>query len=92
VFSRVLFLLWSLGHAAPPGRIRFYGGQGQNILSAGQDSSLRVFRQQHYTHPLSDWKSTVLWNRNRDRRNPTKIFVLAEPERITVQVQDPDPT
>jgi len=31
------------GHAAPPGRIRFYGALGQNILSAGQDSSMRIF-------------------------------------------------
>jgi len=31
------------GHSAPPSRIRFYGSQGQNILSAGQDSSMRVF-------------------------------------------------
>lgn len=31
------------GHAAPPTFIRFYGSSGQNILSAGEDSSLRVF-------------------------------------------------
>lgn len=31
------------GHAAPPCKIRFYGALGQNILSAGQDSSMRIF-------------------------------------------------
>jgi len=31
------------GHSAPPSKIRFYGSQGRNILSAGQDSSMRVF-------------------------------------------------
>jgi len=31
------------GHGAPPSRVRYYGAKGENILSAGQDSSLRVF-------------------------------------------------
>lgn len=31
------------GHAAPPSFIRFHGSNGQCILSAGSDSSLRVF-------------------------------------------------
>ncbi|XP_054268854.1 WD repeat-containing protein 36 [Macrosteles quadrilineatus] len=31
------------GHAAPPSYIRFHGNNGQSILSAGGDSSLRVF-------------------------------------------------
>uniref|UniRef100_A0A1B6HHV9 Uncharacterized protein n=1 Tax=Homalodisca liturata TaxID=320908 RepID=A0A1B6HHV9_9HEMI len=31
------------GHAAPPSYIRFHGANSQNILSAGGDSSLRVF-------------------------------------------------
>lgn len=31
------------GHAAPPTFIRFYGINGQCILSAGSDSSLRIF-------------------------------------------------
>lgn len=31
------------GHSAPPSRIRFYGRDGQNIISSGQDSSLRSF-------------------------------------------------
>lgn len=31
------------GHFKPPVSIRFHGGNGDNILSAGSDSSLRVF-------------------------------------------------
>jgi len=31
------------GHAAPPGRVRYYGNRGESLLSAGLDSSLRVF-------------------------------------------------
>lgn len=31
------------GHNAPPSRIKFHGSNGDNILSAGSDSSLRIF-------------------------------------------------
>jgi len=31
------------GHSAPPTKIRYYGSAGESVLSAGQDSSLRVF-------------------------------------------------
>jgi U3 small nucleolar RNA-associated protein 21 len=31
------------GHAAPPTRVRFYGGSGHDLLSAGDDRSLRYF-------------------------------------------------
>ncbi|XP_058812783.1 WD repeat-containing protein 36 [Topomyia yanbarensis] len=31
------------GHAAPPTCIRYHGASGRNILSAGEDSSLRIF-------------------------------------------------
>ncbi|KAJ8674862.1 hypothetical protein QAD02_010648 [Eretmocerus hayati] len=34
------------GHADPPAIIRFYGDDGHNILSAGGDSSLRIFNTQ----------------------------------------------
>ena len=36
-------LRWREGHSQPPGRIRYYGAAGDSILSAGLDSSLRVF-------------------------------------------------
>uniref|UniRef100_A0A6E8VJC9 WD repeat-containing protein 55 homolog n=1 Tax=Anopheles coluzzii TaxID=1518534 RepID=A0A6E8VJC9_ANOCL len=31
------------GHAAPPTCIRYHGASGRNIVSAGEDSSLRIF-------------------------------------------------
>lgn len=31
------------GHNAPPNKIRFHGNNGKNIISAGQDSTLRTF-------------------------------------------------
>ncbi|XP_038068036.1 WD repeat-containing protein 36-like [Patiria miniata] len=38
------------GHSLPPAKIRFYGDQGQNILSAGQDSTLKSFSTLHEKH------------------------------------------
>ncbi|CAH1267292.1 WDR36 [Branchiostoma lanceolatum] len=38
------------GHRAPPNRIRFHGNSGQNILSAGQDSTLQSFSTVHDRH------------------------------------------
>uniref|UniRef100_A0A2C9KX08 Uncharacterized protein n=1 Tax=Biomphalaria glabrata TaxID=6526 RepID=A0A2C9KX08_BIOGL len=35
------------GHSAPPSFIRFYGTDGQNILTAGQDSTVRSFSTVH---------------------------------------------
>lgn len=35
-----------LGHSAVPTFIRFHGSNGHNILSAGEDSSLRIFNTQ----------------------------------------------
>ncbi|PIK61910.1 putative WD repeat-containing protein 36 [Apostichopus japonicus] len=35
------------GHSAPPSRILFYGNDGRNIISAGQDSSLKSFSTFH---------------------------------------------
>ncbi|GFS13535.1 WD repeat-containing protein 36 [Elysia marginata] len=38
------------GHSAPPSCVRFYGNDGQNILSAGHDSTLRSFSTTHDKH------------------------------------------
>ncbi|XP_077993533.1 WD repeat-containing protein 36-like [Glandiceps talaboti] len=35
------------GHYAPPNRIRFHDSNGKNILSAGQDSTLKLFSTEH---------------------------------------------
>ena len=36
-------LIFKEGHQAPPTRVRFYGDDGANLLSAGSDSCLRSF-------------------------------------------------
>ncbi|XP_077863349.1 WD repeat-containing protein 36-like, partial [Saccoglossus kowalevskii] len=38
------------GHYAPPSKIRFYGPNGTDILSAGQDSTLKSFSTEHDKH------------------------------------------
>ncbi|ELT99075.1 hypothetical protein CAPTEDRAFT_181222, partial [Capitella teleta] len=35
------------GHSAPPNKVRFHGKDGLNVLSAGQDSTLRSFSTDH---------------------------------------------
>ncbi|XP_070537319.1 WD repeat-containing protein 36-like [Ptychodera flava] len=35
------------GHYAPPDKIKFYGSDGKDILSAGQDSTLKSFSTEH---------------------------------------------
>lgn len=35
--------MYILGHSAPPSFIRFHGANGDNILSAAGDSTLRIF-------------------------------------------------
>ncbi|XP_012945406.1 WD repeat-containing protein 36 isoform X2 [Aplysia californica] len=41
------------GHSAPPTFIRFYSNDGQNLLSAGQDSTIRSFSTVHDKHNKS---------------------------------------
>ncbi|XP_041359034.1 WD repeat-containing protein 36-like isoform X2 [Gigantopelta aegis] len=41
------------GHSEPPNMVRHYGADGQNILSAGQDSTLRSFSTIHEKHNKS---------------------------------------
>ena len=35
------------GHSAPPSKVKYYGSQGDVILSAGQDSTLHSFSTVH---------------------------------------------
>lgn len=41
------------GHSAPSNKIRHYGTDGQNILTAGQDSTMRSFSTVHEKHNKS---------------------------------------
>ncbi|XP_022111358.1 WD repeat-containing protein 36-like [Acanthaster planci] len=43
-------LRFRAGHSAPPAKIRFYGQRGKDILSAGQDSTLKSFSTMHEKH------------------------------------------
>lgn len=55
------------GHASPPSKIRFYGASGANILSAGQDSSLRAFST--ITDLLNKSFGHASWNRKRSKKH-----------------------
>ena len=64
------------GHAAPPTKIRFYGGLGNNILSSGEDSSLRSFST--VTDLLNKSFGVASWNRKLSKKhkklaNPAKM-------------------
>lgn len=37
------FIIFREGHSAPPLCINYHGSKGEHILSAGEDSSLRIF-------------------------------------------------
>ncbi|XP_059622050.1 WD repeat-containing protein 36 [Phlebotomus argentipes] len=55
------------GHAAPPLCIRFHGAKGGNILSAGEDSSLRVFNT--VTEKVNRSMGRASYNRKAAKRN-----------------------
>jgi len=64
------------GHAAPPSRIRFYGASGENILSAGLDSSLRVFST------VADLLNKNLGHASFNRKKSKKHRVVDDPVRM----------
>ena len=55
------------GHAAPPGRVRYYGGSGEALLSAGLDSSFRVFST--VTDILHRSLGHASWNRKVSKKH-----------------------
>ncbi|GAB0087952.1 WD repeat-containing protein 36 [Sergentomyia squamirostris] len=55
------------GHSAPPACIRFHGAKGGNILSAGEDSSLRVFNT--ITEKINRSLGRASYNRKAAKRN-----------------------
>jgi len=64
------------GHSQPPARIRYYGALGQNILSAGQDSSLRVFSS------VTDYLNRSLGHASYNRKVSKKHKVSEDPVRM----------
>uniref|UniRef100_A0A7G3B8J2 Putative wd repeat protein n=1 Tax=Lutzomyia longipalpis TaxID=7200 RepID=A0A7G3B8J2_LUTLO len=55
------------GHAAPPLCVRFHGATGGNILSAGEDSSLRVFNT--ITEKINRSLGRASYNRKAVKKN-----------------------
>jgi len=64
------------GHAAPPSRIRYYGALGESILSAGLDSSLRVFST------VTDLHNRSLGHASYNRKLSKKHRVTEDPVRM----------
>ena len=64
------------GHSQPPARIRYYGALGGNILSAGQDSSLRVFST------VTDYLNRNLGHASFNRKLSKKHKVSEDPVRM----------
>lgn len=61
------------GHAAPPLCIRYHGASGQSILSAGEDSSLRVFSTVSETLNKSMGKAS--YNRKASKKRSMYFFL-----------------
>jgi len=64
------------GHSQPPSKIRYYGSSGQNVLSAGQDSSLRVFST------VADLLNRSLGHASFNRKLSKKHRVSEDPVRM----------
>ncbi|XP_055587163.1 WD repeat-containing protein 36 [Uranotaenia lowii] len=58
------------GHGAPPTCIRYHGSSGQNILSSGEDSSLRIFSTISETLNKSLGKAS--YNRKASKKHRSK--------------------
>ncbi|XP_069127390.1 WD repeat-containing protein 36-like [Argopecten irradians] len=58
------------GHSAPPSRLCHYGNDGKNILSAGQDSTMRSFSTIHDKHYKSLGRAS--YNKTETRKTGLK--------------------
>ena len=77
------------GHAAPPTKIRFYGGSGANILSAGEDSTLRSFST--VTDLLNKSFGVASYNRKLSKKhkqlaNPVKMEPIIGTKKTSLNV------
>lgn len=81
------------GHAQPPTKIRFYGALGTNILSAAEDSSLRVFST--VTDLLNKSLGVASFNRKLSKKhkqieNPVKMEPIIDFTSETTREQEWD--
>ncbi|KAK2156514.1 hypothetical protein LSH36_211g01051 [Paralvinella palmiformis] len=59
------------GHSAPPSRVRYYGNQGDVILSAGQDSTLHSFSTLHESKNRSLGRAS--YNKKQSKKSGLKL-------------------
>lgn len=64
------------GHSAPPLCIRYHGAAGQSVLSAGEDSSLRVFNT--VTETLNKSLGRASYNRKASKKKSTMNAYLVD--------------
>ncbi|XP_052776879.1 WD repeat-containing protein 36-like [Mya arenaria] len=76
------------GHSAPVNKLRHYGNDGRNILSAGQDSTLRSFSTIHERHNKSLGRASYHKSQTKKKtlkydqhRMPYIVNFVAEPSR-----------
>lgn len=76
------------GHSAPPSSIQFYGNDGQNILSAGHDSTMRSFSTVHDSSNKSLGRASYLKKVSKraglkmdKHKMPPIVKFVAEPSR-----------
>ncbi|CAL1530137.1 unnamed protein product [Lymnaea stagnalis] len=76
------------GHSAPPSSIQFYGNDGQNILSAGHDSTMRSFSTVHDKFNKSLGRASYLKKASKraglkldKHKMPPIVKFVAEPSR-----------
>lgn len=62
------------GHRMPPSQIKFYGTKGFNLLSAGRDSTLKMFHI--YSERLNRNLGTARMNRKAKHKNTESINAL----------------
>lgn len=64
------------GHSAPPSFIRFHGANGHNLLSAGGDSSLRIFNTVTETFNKSLGRASYNRKASKKKRQVDDVLVM----------------
>nr|XP_028604268.1 WD repeat-containing protein 36 [Podarcis muralis] len=70
-------LRFRMGHSAPPTKIRYHGQNGQQILSAGQDSTLQSFSTVHERFNKSLGRGSI--NKKKSKRKGLRYDTMALP-------------
>ncbi|KAH0628125.1 hypothetical protein JD844_008892 [Phrynosoma platyrhinos] len=70
-------LKYRMGHSAPPTKIRYHGQNGQQILSAGQDSTLQSFSTVHERFNKSLGRGSI--NKKKSKKKGLQYDTMALP-------------